>query len=78
MNGTSWQQQGTKEKRYVQHCETSRTTSHNAQVLWERILFGSTQSALGVYQIVAALQVIGAWCEEVYRPWFKTHVVGTY
>lgn len=50
--------------------------SYAPQVLWERVMLGSTQSVLGVYQIVAALQVLGTWCQDVYRPWFRAHVVG--
>ncbi|PVH91463.1 hypothetical protein DM02DRAFT_734165 [Periconia macrospinosa] len=46
-------------------------------VLWERVLVGSTQTILGVYQIVAAVQVLGRWCDDVYRPWFRAQVVGT-
>ena len=56
----------------------SSAVSHNAQVLWEKVLLGSTQSVLGVYQIVAALQMLGRWCEEVYRPWFNAHVIGVF
>ncbi|KAI1593419.1 hypothetical protein PtrCC142_011319 [Pyrenophora tritici-repentis] len=52
------------------------TRSKRETVLWEKVLLGSTQNALGVYQIIAALQVLGQWCEEVYRPWFRAHVIG--
>ncbi|KAI2481043.1 hypothetical protein Ptr902_08069 [Pyrenophora tritici-repentis] len=52
------------------------TRSKRETVLWEKVLLGSTQNVLGVYQIIAALQVLGQWCEEVYRPWFRAHVIG--
>lgn len=54
-----------------------RKASNGIQILWERVLVGSTQTILGVYQIVAAVQVLGRWCDDVYRPWFRAHVVGT-
>jgi hypothetical protein len=76
MNGISLLPQGTEVKRCVYHPRIFSQASDGIQIVWEHILLGSTQTILGVYQIIAALQVLGRWCNDMYRPWFKTHVMG--
>lgn len=45
-------------------------------ILWTERQFGSTQSVLEVYQIVAGLRELAAWSRDVYLPWFRKHVLG--
>ncbi|KPM46436.1 hypothetical protein AK830_g11 [Neonectria ditissima] len=44
-------------------------------ILWRERQFGSTQSILETYQIVAGLRELGAWTRDVYLPWFQKHVL---
>ncbi|KAH6999271.1 hypothetical protein EDB80DRAFT_583949 [Ilyonectria destructans] len=44
-------------------------------ILWTERQFGSTQSILEVYQIVAGLRELAAWARDVYIPWFQEHVL---
>jgi hypothetical protein len=40
------------------------------------VIFGSTSSRLGAYQIVATLQYLAHWTHTVYRPWFMRNALG--
>lgn len=44
--------------------------------IWSKIIVGSTISPLGVYQIIATLQLFAKWSVEVLKPWFWKHVLG--
>ncbi|KAF2813831.1 uncharacterized protein BDZ99DRAFT_459582 [Mytilinidion resinicola] len=39
--------------------------------LYEEVTFGSTNSALGVYQIVATIQLLARWTRDVFASWFE-------
>lgn len=43
--------------------------------LWGCGQFGSTETLLGAYQVVAALQVLMLWAVEVYQPWFEEKIL---
>ena len=43
--------------------------------LWSCGQFGSTETILGAYQVVAALQVLMLWAAEVYQPWFEEKIL---
>lgn len=40
------------------------------------LVIGSTQSHLGVYQILAALRRLAQWVEDEYRPWWIREILG--
>ncbi|KAL9118420.1 MAG: hypothetical protein Q9187_005033 [Circinaria calcarea] len=40
------------------------------------LAIGSTQSHLGVYQILAALQRLAQWVNDEYRPWWMREILG--
>ncbi|KAF4885553.1 hypothetical protein CGCF415_v015357 [Colletotrichum fructicola] len=42
---------------------------------WENTLIGTTQSIEGIYKVVAALQMLGCWAQEVYWPWLQRAVL---
>ncbi|OCL09823.1 hypothetical protein AOQ84DRAFT_220341 [Glonium stellatum] len=44
--------------------------------IWSNVTVGSTESALGVYKIVAALQLLAQWSDTVYRGWLYANVFG--
>ncbi|KAH7019698.1 hypothetical protein EDB80DRAFT_820232 [Ilyonectria destructans] len=44
-------------------------------ILWTERQFGSTQSILETYQIVAGLRELGAWARDVYLPWFQHNIL---
>ncbi|KAK0371739.1 hypothetical protein CLIM01_10893 [Colletotrichum limetticola] len=43
--------------------------------LYSRVLCGSTQKIEGVYQVVAVLQLLGRYIENVYWPWFQQTIL---
>ncbi|KAK7433525.1 hypothetical protein Landi51_13880 [Colletotrichum acutatum] len=43
--------------------------------LYSRVLCGSTQKTEGVYQVVAVLQLLGRYIENVYWPWFQQTIL---
>lgn len=44
--------------------------------LIKELHLGDTVSAIGVYQIIAAIRRIGQWVKDVYRPWFEKEILG--
>jgi len=52
------------------------TRENNQTILWLERRFGSTTSALGVYQIVWGLQRLARWAEDTYWPWFRKNALG--
>lgn len=44
-------------------------------VLWTEQSFGSTQSHIKTYQIVAGLRKLAGWARDVYLPWHRKHVL---
>jgi hypothetical protein len=45
------------------------------QVVWGSELFGNTSSTLGIYKIIAAIQVLAEWSHTEYRAWFEKSVL---
>ena len=43
--------------------------------LIEDVTLGTTDSILGIYQIIAALRRLARWVHEEYRPWFEREVL---
>ena len=37
--------------------------------------FGTTESLLGVWQILARLAVLGEWATTTYKHWFETEIL---
>ncbi|KAJ9132100.1 hypothetical protein NKR23_g11418 [Pleurostoma richardsiae] len=52
------------------------TREGNKTVLWLKQTIGSTNSVLGIYQIVTALQSFRRWTQKTYWPWFRATVLG--
>ena len=44
--------------------------------LIKELHLGLTGSAIGVYQVIAAIQRIAQWVKDVYRPWFEREILG--
>ncbi|MCJ1278995.1 hypothetical protein MMC21_006816 [Puttea exsequens] len=51
-------------------------TEKNNVDVFEDVELGSTNTALGVYRIVAAVRRLARWIHEEYWPWFKLDVLG--
>ncbi|KAI0530082.1 hypothetical protein GGR58DRAFT_518758 [Xylaria digitata] len=43
--------------------------------LWADRQFGTTQTCLETYSIIAGMRQLTAWAKDVYLPWFKTNVL---
>ncbi|EMC91051.1 hypothetical protein BAUCODRAFT_152823 [Baudoinia panamericana UAMH 10762] len=43
--------------------------------LWQGEIIGKTDSALGIYQIMKALQYLAYWANQTYLPWFEKHIL---
>lgn len=44
--------------------------------IWSKVIVGSTNSALGIYQIVATLRLLAQWSTDVFKPWFWKYILG--
>ncbi|KAK0248755.1 hypothetical protein LTS02_013254 [Friedmanniomyces endolithicus] len=44
-------------------------------ILWTGIPIGKTDSLLGMYQILAGVQCLVQWAEEVDRPWLEESIL---
>jgi len=44
--------------------------------VWSTVMFGTTLNPLGVYQIIAGVQLLAHWAHTMYRPWFRSSVLG--
>ncbi len=53
----------------------AEATEDRRIVLLKEITLGKTNSALGVYQIVAALKRLARWINEEYKPWFEENAL---
>ncbi|KAF4892660.1 hypothetical protein CGCVW01_v014211 [Colletotrichum viniferum] len=42
---------------------------------WDKTQIGTTQSIEGIYKVVAALQMLGCWAQDVYLPWLQRAVL---
>lgn len=51
------------------------TRSGEKTLLWTERQFGSTQSRLEVYQVVAGLRELAKWTPDVYLPWLQNYVL---
>ncbi|KAL5611119.1 hypothetical protein FOBRF1_007236 [Fusarium oxysporum] len=49
--------------------------SNGRTILWTQRTIGSTQSELGVFQIMAGLNKLRKWSLEEFWPWYKTYVL---
>ncbi|CAG9950432.1 unnamed protein product [Clonostachys rosea f. rosea IK726] len=47
-------------------------------ILWIEQEFGSTQSILKTYQIVAGLRLLAGWAKDFYMPWYQKHVLSNH
>ncbi|KAG8622933.1 hypothetical protein KVT40_009250 [Elsinoe batatas] len=45
-------------------------------VLWNKVLFGTTETNFGTYKLVAGLQIIIDYTCNTYLPWYKRMVLG--
>lgn len=54
------------------------TRENGKTVLWTKKQFGSTESELGCYQIVAGIRELLRWAECEYLPWFKETILSRY
>jgi hypothetical protein len=46
------------------------------QIIHEKISFGSTSTVLGVYQVVATLQLLARWVRDSFTPWYEAACFG--
>ncbi|KAH7302899.1 hypothetical protein B0I35DRAFT_365852 [Stachybotrys elegans] len=46
-------------------------------ILWTEQEFGSTQSILKTYQIVAGLRHLAGWVKDFYTPWYRKYVLSS-
>ncbi|KAF4461297.1 hypothetical protein FALBO_11912 [Fusarium albosuccineum] len=48
-------------------------TTHERKktTVWHQIKIGSTSSVQGIYQIIAVLQLLRQWVEDIFWPWLK-------
>ncbi|KAF5004983.1 hypothetical protein FDECE_8548 [Fusarium decemcellulare] len=44
-------------------------------ILWTERTLGSTQSEMGVFQILAGISRLRQWALEIFWPWYKVHVL---
>ncbi|KAK7397877.1 hypothetical protein QQX98_012755 [Neonectria punicea] len=47
------------------------TQEGNKTILWTKLVFGLTNTALGVYQIIYGLQLLRNWARDTYWPYLK-------
>ncbi len=45
------------------------------QRVWGNDLFGDTSSTLGIYKVIAAIQILAKWSHTEYRAWFEKDVL---
>ncbi|KAL8739992.1 MAG: hypothetical protein Q9184_008545 [Pyrenodesmia sp. 2 TL-2023] len=45
-------------------------------LLHTSVELGSSNSILGIYQILASIRRLARWTSETYRPWWTLHVLG--
>ncbi|KAI0410581.1 hypothetical protein F5X98DRAFT_359240 [Xylaria grammica] len=43
--------------------------------LWADRQFGSTQTCLESYSVIAGIRRLIAWARDIYMPWFKSHIL---
>ncbi|GKU10898.1 unnamed protein product [Fusarium langsethiae] len=51
------------------------TRKNNETILWSSFQFGTSQTAVGVLQIMAGLHRLKRWSKDVYWPWYKKNVL---
>jgi len=45
------------------------------QRVWGNELFGDSSSTLGIYKVIAAIQILAEWSDTEYRAWFEKDVL---
>jgi hypothetical protein len=45
------------------------------QRVWGNDLFGDSSSTLGIYKVIAAIQILAEWSHTEYRAWFEKDVL---
>lgn len=43
--------------------------------LFKELCIGDTSTFIGVYQVIAAVRMMGTWIIDVYLPWFKSEIL---
>ncbi|KLO91936.1 uncharacterized protein LW93_14832 [Fusarium fujikuroi] len=51
------------------------TLEGDKTVLWTERQFGTTQSILDTYAVVAGIRELARWARDVYAPWFRANVL---
>jgi hypothetical protein len=51
------------------------TLEGDKTVLWTERQFGTTQSILDTYAVVAGIRELARWVRDVYAPWFRANVL---
>ncbi|KAM0426050.1 hypothetical protein ACHAPT_008681 [Fusarium lateritium] len=51
------------------------TREGNKTVLWTERQFGTTQSILDTYSVVAGIRELSRWARDVYVPWFRANIL---
>lgn len=45
-------------------------------ILWQERCFGDTSNPLGVYKVIAGIQRLARWTQDIYWPWYRGNVLG--
>ncbi|KAM0425799.1 hypothetical protein ACHAPT_009050 [Fusarium lateritium] len=61
-------------ERRITHVEGHERKAYRT-VLWIEQEFGSTQTILESYQVVAGIRRLAGWAADVYMPWYRRHVL---
>lgn len=51
------------------------TYDNGMTTIWADLLFGTTQSLMTIYAVVAGVRELMAWGRDTYLPWFKENVL---
>ncbi|KAK1658536.1 hypothetical protein BDP55DRAFT_527007, partial [Colletotrichum godetiae] len=51
------------------------TSSDGDTTVWSTQLIGETNSEIGAFRVIRAIQYLAWWCAEVYWPWFRANVL---
>ncbi|GAP82355.1 putative methyltransferase type 11 [Rosellinia necatrix] len=54
---------------------TASTRFHNTTILWTKQPIGTTESILGIFQVVCVLRHITTWIRKTYWPWYRLAIL---
>ncbi|KAL7795317.1 hypothetical protein V8C37DRAFT_408714 [Trichoderma ceciliae] len=51
------------------------TYNNGKTTIWSEFAFGTTESEMGIYAVVAGVRELTAWGRDTYMPWFKENIL---